>query len=99
MIQSIPVVDFTDFRNGSASDRKRVAKELGRAAETLGFAVIGGRGVASRLGEYLREVGLRFFDLALDGKMKVRRPKNDKIRGYIFYGEETLVRMSGGRLA
>ena len=96
MSQSIPIIDFTDFRNGNADDRKRIAKELGHAAETLGFAVIGGHDMASGLGEDLREAALRFFDLPLEEKMQVRRPKNDQNRGYIPYGEETLVRMAGG---
>lgn len=96
MPESIPIVDLTDFRQGDSADRRRVAKELGRAAETLGFAVIGGHGIAPAVGEDLREAALRFFDLPLDQKMQVRRPKNDQNRGYIPYGEETLVRMSGG---
>ena len=96
MSQSIPVIDFTQFRSGDLDDRKRVAKELGAAAETLGFAVIGGHGIAPHFGEDLREAGMRFFDLSLDEKMVVRRPRNDQNRGYIPYGEETLVRMAGG---
>ena len=96
MPQSIPIIDFTDFRSGNAIDRKRVAKELGEAAQSLGCAVVGGHGIAPRLGEELREAGLRFFDLPLEEKLQVRRPRNDQNRGYIPYGEETLVRMSGG---
>ncbi len=96
MPQSIPTVDFTGFRGGNASGRMRIAKDLGHAAETLGFAVIGGHGIAASVGEDLREAGLRFFDLSLDEKMQVRRPKNDQNRGYIPFGEETLVRMAGG---
>ena len=58
--------------------------------------MIGGHDMASGLGEDLREAALRFFDLPLEEKMQVRRPKNDQNRGYIPYGEETLVRMAGG---
>jgi isopenicillin N synthase-like dioxygenase len=93
---SIPVIDFTAFRSGGPEDRRRVARELGDAAESLGFAVIGGHGMPRTLGEDLREVALRFFDLPLEEKLKVRRPKNDQNRGYIPFGEETLVRMAGG---
>lgn len=96
MAQSIPIIDFTAFRTGSEADRIRVARELGNAAENLGFAVIGGHGMAASVGEDLREAGLRFFDLPLEEKLKVRRPRNDQNRGYIPYGEETLVRMAGG---
>jgi len=96
MPASIPIIDLTDFRAGDASDRQRVANELGHAAQTLGFAIIGGHGIAPALGEELRDAALRFFDHPLAEKMQVRRPKNDQNRGYIPYGEETLVRMSGG---
>ncbi|MGI9425722.1 MAG: isopenicillin N synthase family dioxygenase [Hyphomicrobiaceae bacterium] len=96
MDEQIPVIDFISFRNGGAADRKRIASELGRAAEGLGFAVIGGHGIAPSIGEDLREAALRFFDLPLEDKLLVRRPKNDQNRGYIPFGEETLVRMAGG---
>lgn len=96
MPASIPIIDLTDFRNGSGGDRKRIAQELGDAAQTLGFAIIGGHGMSPQIGEELRESALRFFDLPLEEKMQVRRPKNDQNRGYIPYGEETLVRMAGG---
>jgi len=96
MYDQIPVIDFSPFRTGSSEDRKRVADELGGAAENLGFAVIGGHGMAPALGEDLREAALRFFDLPLDEKLRVRRPRNDQNRGYIPFGEETLVRMAGG---
>ena len=39
---------------------------------------------------------MSFFDLSLDEKLAVRRPRNDQNRGYIPYGEETLARMHGG---
>jgi len=96
MPQSIPTIDFTRFRSGTIDDRKRTAKELGEAAETLGFAVVGGHGIDPLIGEKLREAGLRFFDLSLEEKIQVRRPRNDQNRGYIPFGEETLVRMAGG---
>ncbi|GIS87954.1 MAG: hypothetical protein CM1200mP18_06640 [Gammaproteobacteria bacterium] len=43
----------------------------------------------------LRDSALEFFNLPLEEKC-IRRPKNDQNRGYIPYGEETLVRMAGG---
>ena len=46
-----------------------------------------------RLGQ--RCTALDFFDLPIDEKLTVRRPKNDQNRGYIPYGEETLALMHG----
>lgn len=96
MPQSIPIVDLEPLRTGNPAERRRAAKALGAAAETLGFAVIGGHGVPARVGEELREAALRFFDLPIEQKMRVRRPRPDQNRGYIPFGEETLVRMAGG---
>jgi isopenicillin N synthase-like dioxygenase len=96
MVERIPVVDLEAFQSGSAAARRAAAAELVSAAETLGFAVIGGHGIDPKVGEDLREVALRFFDQPLEEKMTVRRPRNDQNRGYIPYGEETLVRMAGG---
>ena len=96
MADQIPIVDFAEFHDGDEGARRRVGAALCRAAETIGFAVISGHGVDPALGEDLREVGLRFFERPLDEKLSVRRPRNDQNRGYIPYGEETLVRMAGG---
>lgn len=96
MSQTIPLVDFARFRSGDAEDRKSIGRALGKAAESLGFAVIVGHGVDPKLGTDLREAALRFFDQPLETKLQVRRPKNDQNRGYIPYGEETLARMAGG---
>lgn len=96
MALSIPVIDLGAFSNGSREGRARTAAELGQALRTLGFAVIGGHGLDPRPGEALRDAALRFFDLPLSEKMRVRRPRNDQNRGYIPFGEETLVRMAGG---
>ena len=96
MIDRIPVIDLGSFPSGDRTTRVRVAKQLGIAAETLGFVVISGHGIDSNTGRVLQEAALRFFDLPRATKMIVRRPKNDQNRGYIPYGEETLVRMAGG---
>lgn len=96
MTDGIPVIDLKPFSQGPTDARTRVARELGAAAENLGFAVIGGHGIDPAVGTDLHEAALRFFELPLEAKMIVRRPKNDQNRGYIPYGEETLVRMAGG---
>ena len=96
MTDQIPVIDLTSFRRGDRATRVRVAKKLGSAAETLGFVVISGHGIDPAIGTLLKEAAIRFFDLPGVTKMVIRRPTNDQNRGYIPYGEETLVRMAGG---
>ena len=96
MTDQIPIVDLGAFCDGDSTTRMEIAKQLGIAAETLGFVVIGGHGIDPAIGNTLKDVALRFFDLPRVTKMSVRRPTNDQNRGYIPYGEETLVRMAGG---
>lgn len=96
MTPSIPVIDFRGFRGGNAARRRTIANELGQVSESLGFAVITGHGIAPTVGLELHGAALRFFDQPLAKKLAVRRPKNDQNRGYIPFGEETLVRMAGG---
>jgi isopenicillin N synthase-like dioxygenase len=95
MTQDIPVIDLAPFRAGGAAGRQRVAAQVAEAWETLGFLVVSGHGIAPAEGAYLHAAALEFFDLPLDEKLKVRRPRNDQNRGYIPYGEETLARMHG----
>ncbi len=85
MTREIPVIDLAPFRDGGAADRKRVAGELAKACETLGFLVVSGHGVPAADGAALYEAALRFFDLPLAEKLAVRRPRDDQNRDYIPY--------------
>ena len=96
MADHIPVIDLAPIISGDSGAKTQAAMELGSAAQTLGFAVVAGHGIDPLIGTALRDTALRFFDLPLEEKMAIRRPKNDQNRGYIPYGEETLVRMAGG---
>ena len=96
MTDRIPVIDLAPIISGDSGAKTQAAMELGSAAQTLGFAVVAGHGIDPLIGTALRDTALRFFDLPLEEKMAIRRPKNDQNRGYIPYGEETLVRMAGG---
>jgi isopenicillin N synthase-like dioxygenase len=95
MAQDIPVIDLAPFRAGTAEGKRRVAEEIAHAWETLGFLVVSGHGIPSGQGQALHDSALDFFDLPLEEKLSVRRPRNDQNRGYIPYGEETLARMHG----
>jgi isopenicillin N synthase-like dioxygenase len=95
MTQDIPIIDLTAFREGDAADRTRIAGDIAEACETLGFLVVSGHGVPEADGDVLHKTALDFFDLPLDEKLLVRRPRNDQNRGYIPYGEETLAKMHG----
>ena len=95
MVQDIPVIDLAPFRSADAGARRTVADAIARACETLEFLVVSGHSIPADDGAVLHRTALDFFDLPLDEKLAVRRPKNDQNRGYIPYGEETLALMHG----
>lgn len=96
MTREIPIIDLTPFHNDDAEGKQAVARAVDAACREMGFLVISGHGVDGSLEKELYHQGRAFFDLGQDEKLIVRRPRNDQNRGYIPYGEETLVRMAGG---
>ena len=95
MAHDIPVISLAPFVNDGAQGRRSVAAAIARAYETLGFLVVSDHGLTLEDGAALHRTALNFFDLPLEKKLAVRRPKNDQNRGYIPYGEETLALMHG----
>ena len=50
MTDRIPVIDLAPFISGDSGARVQAAMELGWAAQTLGFAVVAGHGIAPIIG-------------------------------------------------
>ena len=95
-VTQIPVIDISSFQTGNSSVKRAVAEQVEQACQAIGFLVIAGHGVPQSTVTALYDAGKAFFDLPLEEKLRVRRPRNDQNRGYIPYGEETLARMHGG---
>ena len=95
-VTQIPVIDISSFQTGNSGDKRTVAAQVAQACQSIGFLVIAGHGIAPSTVTTLYDAGKAFFDLPLEEKLRVRRPRNDQNRGYIPYGEETLARMHGG---
>jgi isopenicillin N synthase-like dioxygenase len=87
-IRSVPIIDLAPFLSGSPDRRRRVAADVGRACEEIGFLIVKGHGVPGELVDQMYDVSKRFFDLPLEEKMKARRP--ERSRGYGPMGEEAL---------
>jgi isopenicillin N synthase-like dioxygenase len=85
----VPVIDVAPLADGE-SDRRAVAKEIGRACEDIGFFTIVGHGIDEALVRRMDEISRAFFDLPVADKQRVRRPKPEQSRGYIGLGEENL---------
>lgn len=87
-IRSVPIIDIAPFLFGGDDGKRRVAVEVGRACEEIGFLIIKGHGVPRHLVEEMYDVSKRFFGLPLEEKMRARG--RDRSRGYGPVGDEAL---------
>jgi isopenicillin N synthase-like dioxygenase len=86
----VPLIDIAPFLNGSATDKRTVAEEVGRACEGIGFFSVVGHGVPQDLIATMRAVSRAFFDLPLPAKMTVARSVPGRLRGYLPLGGKSL---------
>jgi len=87
-IRSVPIIDVAPFLSGGGDGKRRVAAEVGRACEEIGFLIIMGHGVPRDLVGEMYDVSKRFFALPLEEKMRAR--SRDRSRGYGPVGDEAL---------
>lgn len=90
MLTTVPVIDIAPFLGGTPAGRARTVEQIGRAGEDIGFFTIVGHGVPADLTRRMYEVSRAFFDLPLEEKLRVKRPKPEQSRGYIGVGDENL---------
>jgi len=68
----IPLIDFTPFREGDPTARRRVADQIARACETIGFFYLSGHGVSETLRSDIFDRADAFFHLPAEDKERVR---------------------------
>jgi hypothetical protein len=85
---AFPVIDLRDPPDA-------VATHVRAACEDIGFFGVRGHGVDPASIAALYKAAYEFFDLPLDEKRRVARPRPEQNRGYIGYGDETLARLAG----
>jgi isopenicillin N synthase-like dioxygenase len=71
-ISDIPLIDFTPFREGDRADRQRVADQIARACETIGFFYLSGHDVPEILRSDMFDRADAFFHLPPEDKAHVR---------------------------
>jgi isopenicillin N synthase-like dioxygenase len=83
MSGAFPVVDIAAFTREGASvaERAAVVERIGQACETIGFFAVTGHGVTRRVIDDLIAAAYAFFDLPLDEKLAVKRPRPEQNRG------------------
>src|ERR671937_2278340 len=87
---TVPVIDVRALLASDADGKRAVGRAIGRACEDIGFFTIVGHGIDAALVRQMSEVSRAFFDLPVEDKQRVRRPKPEQSRGYLGVGEENL---------
>ncbi|MFY7960242.1 MAG: isopenicillin N synthase family dioxygenase [Elsteraceae bacterium] len=87
-MQDIPVIDLSQ-------PDPVCAAAIAAACERIGFYAVARHGIATSLIDALQAASGAFFDLPLEEKSRVARPRPDQNRGFIGRGEETLARLGG----
>ena len=96
-LMTVPIVDMSPFHSGSAAERGQLAALVDRACRDIGFLVITGHGVAPGLLARVDSQRPRLFQLPLDQKEALKRPRDDQVRGYSAVGNEGLSYSLGRR--
>ena len=92
----IPLIDLAPLTGpDDPAARAQVARRIGEACEETGFFAVVGHSVAPETVAALRTAAYQFFDLPLEQKLRVKRPRPEQNRGYIMTGDETLARLAG----
>lgn len=86
---AIPVVDFGRWADGSAEDRKRIARELTEACREVGFVYVVNHGVATDLVDRAFAWSKKLFALPEETKRLAPHPPGPNVhRGYSWPGLE-----------
>jgi isopenicillin N synthase-like dioxygenase len=92
---AIPTIDVSPLRNGSAADKRDVARQIDAACVDTGFFIVAGHGVPQTLIESTRQTAIDFFALPVEEKMKVQRPPAKISRGYNWLGDRSVAYSMG----
>ncbi len=92
---TLPTIDLTPLRNGSESERRKVAGEIDAACTEIGFFMVVGHGVPQDLITSTRQRAIDFFALPNEEKMKVQRPPAKISRGYNWIGDRSVAYSMG----
>ena len=79
---AVPVIDFTRFRTGDASDRRAVGDAIAAACEEIGFFYLAGHGIEQHRVEDVFDAARGFFGLPGDARAEAMAT-SDWYRGYI----------------
>ncbi len=85
---NIPVVDLSEFLDGTTDQRSAFVQQLGSAYEDVGFVAVKNHGIPHKLISELYEYVHNFFALPLEQKLNYEVPGLAGQRGYTSFGRE-----------
>lgn len=77
----IPLIDFSRIK-GDLQERKQLAQEIKKAAETLGFFYAVNHGISEEVIEAARDAAQAFFKQSQEEKLQVSKSKSKFYNGY-----------------
>ncbi|MEP4422229.1 MAG: 2-oxoglutarate and iron-dependent oxygenase domain-containing protein, partial [Nitratireductor sp.] len=86
----VPLVDFQGFRNGTDADKKRVAAEIGKALNDVGFFYLINHGIPAGDVAAVFDAARGFFTQPGERKTAVSSEKTSNHRGYFPMGGENV---------
>jgi isopenicillin N synthase-like dioxygenase len=92
----IPIVDIGGFEPGGPETRRKIAREVAEAVETIGFLTITGHGVPTDRMAAMRDRFQAFFDLPMEQKRNAVNPSKNLNRGYIPPGDQNVASTEDG---
>src|SRR6185436_4799309 len=95
--ESVPVIDIAPFTQGGEAGKRKVADEVRRACEEIGFFTISGHGVSEALIAETRQHALDFFARPMAAKREIERPPSKISRGYSWVGDRGLAYSLGDK--
>ncbi len=88
MSRAIPLVDLSQYIEGSSEDKKSFVHQLGEAFHSVGFVGVINHGIAKTLVDEFYAKAKEFFALPVDSKRKYEIPGLAGQRGYTSFGKE-----------
>jgi len=86
--RTIPVVDLSNFTEGTAEEKNAFVKKLGKAFHEIGFVGVKNHRVSQQLIDDFYAASKAFFALPTDTKRSYEKPELAGQRGYTSFGTE-----------
>lgn len=92
---TVPAIDVAPYFDGDLADRRRVAREIGDACESIGFFSIANTPVPQDLVAEAFKTAAAFYDQPQDVKDKAQPADSKEARGYHKLGTKNLAKTLG----